>query len=76
MTPGGQTRFSSLQNNSVNGVSISDTIISIPQLYSLVKTYDQSFFENPNATGRADHESEITELEHKKELIDYMVFKT
>lgn len=35
------------------------TTITIPQLYNLVKTYDQNFFENPNAEGRLDREAEI-----------------
>lgn len=39
--------------------STSVTTITIPQLYDLVKTYDQSFFENPIAVGRFDREAEI-----------------
>ena len=33
-------------------------IISIPRLYEIVKTYDKSFFENPNAPGREEREVE------------------
>ncbi len=40
------------------GVSTGVTV-SIPQLYELVKTYDKSFYENPEAIGRAEREAEI-----------------
>ena len=58
MTPGDQARFSVLSSGSKNGVSISDNI-SIPQLYDLVKIYDQSFYKNPNAIGRQNREAKI-----------------
>lgn len=35
------------------------TKISISQLYDIVKTYDEYFFENPKAAGRPDREAEI-----------------
>lgn len=47
----------SLQN--ANEDTLSGANISIPQLYEIVKTYDQSFFENPNAIGRAEREKEL-----------------
>lgn len=36
-----------------------DAIISIAQLYEIVKTYDPYYYENPNAIGRAEREAEI-----------------
>lgn len=59
--------------------------ISIPQLYEFVKTYDQSFFENPNALGREARETEKflqaeytdnansdkNKSESKKQIIEY-----
>ncbi len=54
---GGQAH-ADLQNASED-TSLGVTTISIPQLYDIVKTNDQRFFENPSAPGRADREAEI-----------------
>lgn len=54
---GGQTH-TNLSNTS-KATSTGVMSISIPQLYQIVKTYDKSFFENPDAIGRADRESEL-----------------
>ncbi|MGN0690914.1 MAG: DUF3848 domain-containing protein, partial [Oscillospiraceae bacterium] len=54
----GDQAYADLQNASEDTPS-SVTTITIPQLYELVKTYDQRFFENPNAIGRVEREAEI-----------------
>lgn len=60
ITPVVFTGFQSHGTPSKNGsVQSGATTITIPQLYDLVKTYDQSFFENPIAVGRFDREAEI-----------------
>lgn len=41
------------------GDTSTDVTISIPQLSEFVKTYDQSFFENPKALGREVREAEL-----------------
>lgn len=60
ITPVVFTGFQSHGTPSKNGsVQSGANTITIPQLYDLVKTYDQSFFENPVAVGRFDREAEI-----------------
>ncbi len=44
--------------NGIGSVSLGATI-SIAQLYDFVKTYDEDFFENPSAVGRAERVEEI-----------------
>lgn len=53
--------FQSLSVPSENGNTESTSVatISIPQLYKLVKTYDKSFYENPDAPGREEREAEL-----------------
>lgn len=47
-------------NSNITADTSTDVItVSIPQLYELVKTYDKSFFENPNAPGREAREAEL-----------------
>lgn len=53
----GDQAHTNLQNTS-RDTSTGVIAISIPQLYEIVKTYDQSFFENPKAVGREEREVE------------------
>ena len=53
---GGQTHFSLSKDKSTSSLGAN---ISIPQLYSLVKTYDKNFYENPSAVGRAERLNEL-----------------
>ncbi len=47
-------------DNAAEDTSINATFyISISQLYELVKAYDKNFFENPEAIGREERETEI-----------------
>ncbi len=46
--------YADLQNASED--TLSSVIISIPQLYKIVKTYDKKY-ENPNAIGRPNREA-------------------
>lgn len=48
------------------------TTITIPQLYELVKTYDQRFFENPNAIGRPEREAEIATQKEYTEAVEML----
>lgn len=57
MKPGLDSRDQ--MSNDIGNVPSGATTITIPQLYDLVKTYDQSFYENPIAVGRFDREAEI-----------------
>ncbi|MCM1508099.1 MAG: methyltransferase domain-containing protein [Ruminococcus flavefaciens] len=45
--------------NAAEDTSTSVSIISIPQLYEIVKTYDKNFFENSEAVGRGEREAEL-----------------
>lgn len=45
--------------NNDEDTSTSVTMISIPQLYCIVKAYDKSFYENPDAPGREEREAEM-----------------
>lgn len=45
--------------NATEDTSTSVSIISIPQLYEFVKTYDKNFFENSEAVGRGEREAEL-----------------
>ena len=56
-----------LQN--VNEDTSIGATISIAQLYDFVKTYDKSYFENPNAVGRADREAEIEAQEKYRDTV-------
>lgn len=70
---GGQAH-ADLQNTSQD-TSSSVIKISIPQLYEIVKIYDQSFFENPNAEGRADRETEIETQEQFSKAMEILAEK-
>ncbi|MDE7363738.1 MAG: methyltransferase domain-containing protein, partial [Ruminococcus sp.] len=45
--------------NAAEDTSTSVLLISIPQLYEIVKTYDKNFFENSEAVGRGEREAEL-----------------
>ena len=64
--------FSPAVNNKnvAEDTSIGVTVITIPQLYELVKTYDKSFFENSNAIGRSDRENEIVAKNEYKKAVE------
>ena len=53
---GGQTHFSLSNDKSTSSLGVN---ISIAQLYDLVKTYDQNFYENSAALGRAERLQEL-----------------
>ena len=54
----GDQAYGALQNASQDPPS-GVTTITIPQLYNIVKTFDQYFFENREAPGRIEREAEI-----------------
>lgn len=53
----GLKAYADLQNASEDAPSSAN--LSIPQLYEIVKTYDEKFYENPTAIGRSDRLKEI-----------------
>lgn len=55
--------------NDTEDTSTSVITVSIPQLYALVKKYDQSFYENPTAPGREEREAELyVQAEYKDSI--------
>lgn len=44
-------------------------IISVAELYQIVKEYDKNFFENPMVVGRAKREAEIEQKKEYKKAV-------
>lgn len=59
ITPVDDLGFQSHDISQSDSESTGVTIISIAQLYEIVKKYDKNFFENLNSPGRAEREAEL-----------------